>query len=208
MVASRCSQNWPITPIRASNTWSQNSFNLASRPPKLAQMVRNRFPIILGILVIVVYFVAIPAVVPSQIIKSSNLPIISAQEYPIQSQRNPFQSTQTLTSSISLQGTATGVGVLTGSVRRGPVQGGPCLFPCDEPAKYFTVNIYDASGTNIVATTKTDANGLFQIALPEGVYTVFTKCQEGLPVCSGPVQVMIRAGQTATVTISVDTGLR
>lgn len=60
----------------------------------------------------------------------------------------------------------------------------------------------------LVAQGATDADGVFELELPTGDYIVIGGEVEGLMGLPEPVTVAVVAGQTTTVTLTYDTGIR
>ncbi len=113
-------------------------------------------------------------------------------------------------------GVTTGPGTsVTGTIAGDVVAGPTCPVeqvenPC--PPKAVTdrqVNIDTTSGATTASTT-TDANGRFSIAVPPGSYVVHVKIVQGQvgmrQITSGDVTVT--ANQTSTMHIELDTGIR
>jgi hypothetical protein len=102
-------------------------------------------------------------------------------------------------------------GTLTGDVEASPTcpveqVGKPCP-PAPVPNR--EVQVLDASG-KVAASTKTDVRGHFSLAIAAGEYVVkvaIVSGQIGMRQTT-PGNVTITAGQTATITIVLDTGIR
>jgi hypothetical protein len=81
--------------------------------------------------------------------------------------------------------------------------------PCSAPLPNRQVQIKRADGT-VAATVTTDQQGRFTVALAPGTYTVHVVLGPGVPgvsqTSSGAVTIV--AGQTASVTVTVDSGIR
>ena len=104
-----------------------------------------------------------------------------------------------------------GQGTLDGQVVAGPMCGvQPANRTCpDQPVANRPVSIETSAGT-VVATATTDAQGKFSVALDPGSYVVrvaIIRGQVGMRQ-SSPGNVVVRAGQTVSVTIELDTGIR
>jgi hypothetical protein len=116
-----------------------------------------------------------------------------------------------LLSACGLSGGGAAQGTLTGTVEASPTcpveRVGQTCPPAPVPNRQ--VQILGASNT-VVATTTTDAHGHFSISLAAGAYVVkvaIVQGQIGLRQIS-PGNVTIVAGQTTTITIMLDTGIR
>ena len=104
-----------------------------------------------------------------------------------------------------------GQGTLTGDVEASPTcpveqVGKPCP-PAPVPNR--EVQILDASGT-VAATTTTDIHGHFSLTIAPGAYVVkvaIVSGQIGMRQTT-PGNVTVASGQTATITIVLDTGIR
>jgi hypothetical protein len=99
-----------------------------------------------------------------------------------------------------------GGGTIVGHVTLGPIM--PVCregVPCDGVYKGANVEVRARSGT--VARTKTDDNGDFRIDVAAGAYTVAIAVDAMLPSCA-KADVVVTKGQTATVAIGCDTGIR
>ena len=106
-----------------------------------------------------------------------------------------------------LVGQASGAGTLVGHVTLGPIM--PVCregVPCDGVYKDAVVEVRTKSGT-VVAQAKTDDSGDFRVDVAAGAYTVAIAVDAMLPRCS-EAEVVVAKGQTATVTIDCDTGIR
>lgn len=108
-------------------------------------------------------------------------------------------------------GSGTGQGTLVGDVSAGPT----CPVessdhPCPpKPVPNARVTIETPSGSAVVATATTDAQGHFSVSLPPGDYRVrIEPGKGGLPRQDQPENVTIRAGATTSVKIELDTGIR
>jgi Carboxypeptidase regulatory-like domain len=108
-------------------------------------------------------------------------------------------------------GSSAGQGTLVGDVSAGPtcpVQSTD--HPCPpKPVPNARVTIETPSGSTVVATATTDAQGHFSVSLPPGDYRVSVEPGTGgLPRQDQPTNVTIHAGQTTSVKIQMDTGIR
>ena len=108
-------------------------------------------------------------------------------------------------------GSGAGQGTLVGDVSAGPtcpVQSTD--HPCPpKPVPNARVTIETPSGSAVVATATTDAQGHFSVSLTPGDYRVRIEPGNGsLPRQDQPQSVTIRAGQTTSVKIELDTGIR
>jgi hypothetical protein len=108
-------------------------------------------------------------------------------------------------------GPGAGQGTLTGDVQASPTcpveHVGQTCPPAPVPNRQ--VQILDGSGS-VVAKTTTDKTGHFSVYLAAGAYVVkvaIVQGQVGILQIS-PGNVTIVAGQTTTVTIEMDTGIR
>jgi len=90
--------------------------------------------------------------------------------------------------------------------------GVPCLPPgqvppCDGPYPGYAVRVYDAGLRRMVAQDTTDAHGSYSIALAPGQYAFVTP--DGIqPENVAVTPFTIVAGDTVTVDLVVDTGIR
>ena len=103
------------------------------------------------------------------------------------------------------------IGLIRGTVTRGPVYPGPCGkdVPCYVPYAAFGVKVYDWTGTFVIASALTDSHGVYQIAVPAGQYIMYTNYTEIGGLKGGaPVKVIVTPNEIITVDISVDTGIR
>lgn len=108
-------------------------------------------------------------------------------------------------------GSSAGQGTLVGDVSAGPtcpVQSTD--HPCPpKPVANARVTIETPSGSAVVATATTDTQGHFSVSLPPGDYRVRVEPGNGgLPRQDQPKDVIIRAGETTSVKIELDTGIR
>ncbi len=85
-----------------------------------------------------------------------------------------------------------------------PQSSGP---PCDGPYPNYEVVVFAADGVTEVARTRTGPEGIFDLALNEGDYVIYT--QAG-PSPSNRARTAVHVGRDALaqVTLRVDTGVR
>jgi hypothetical protein len=110
-------------------------------------------------------------------------------------------------------GTGAGEGVLTGQVTIGPLS--PVVRPGDTPQPVppevyaaRQIMVYDARGSKLVREVSIEADGRYRVTLRAGVYTVDIN-HSGIDHSPGlPRQVEISAGETLTLDIDIDTGIR
>lgn len=104
-------------------------------------------------------------------------------------------------------------GTLAGYVRVGPLQpvaqaGVPEPTPPPEVYAERKVVVYNASGDREVARVDIGPDGAYSFALQPGAYTIDIN-HLGIDVAKGlPAIVEIRAGETTTLDIDIDTGIR
>lgn len=86
-------------------------------------------------------------------------------------------------------------------------EGDPCL---TTPEMYAArpVTVYDATRAIVVATLIPDENGKFSARLAEGTYVIDVEHQAVGSVNGAPTTVVISSGQTVTVAIDIDSGIR
>ncbi len=111
-----------------------------------------------------------------------------------------------------VESSATTTGTLTGKVTIGP----NCPVervdkPCPTPPEAYAAReflVLDKSNKQ-VASFHADANGHFTLSLPAGTYTI-TSAKTGMGYMSGdlPQTITIQSGQTGTLNIDIDTGIR
>jgi Carboxypeptidase regulatory-like domain len=95
---------------------------------------------------------------------------------------------------------------------RGSVTAGPTCpveraeSPC--PPAPWTGTVRATSSTGATFDTTTDANGGFELHLPDGTYTVAAVIEGGGPPTAEPVPVTVDGGTVQTVALTVDTGIR
>jgi hypothetical protein len=95
---------------------------------------------------------------------------------------------------------------------RGSVTAGPTCpveraeSPC--PPAPWTGTVRATSSTGVAFDTATDANGGFELHLPDGTYTVAAVIEGGGPPTAEPLPVTVDGGTVQTVDLTVDTGIR
>jgi hypothetical protein len=108
---------------------------------------------------------------------------------------------------------ATQNGVLQGHVLIGPLTpvqrvGQPEPTPAPEVYAARQIVVYQADGKTEVARLKIDSQGNYRVELPPGTYVVAIN-RGGIDRGAGlPATIQITAGQTSTLDISIDTGIR
>ena len=78
---------------------------------------------------------------------------------------------------------------------------------CNSPFAYEVLNIFAATGGDSVATVTTDTEGKINVALPPGSYYL----QSATPAKMGTLprnDFTITSGQTTSISLEVDTGIR
>lgn len=88
-----------------------------------------------------------------------------------------------------------------------PVEQYPPNPQCADRGYAATISIYRGNSLQLFATTQSDGNGIFSIALAPGVYTVAAKGPGILPRCSS-VTVTVTNDVYAIANISCDSGIR
>ena len=88
-----------------------------------------------------------------------------------------------------------------------PVMRDPPDPNCADRGYATKISVFRASNNNLVATTKSDAQGIFEVSLPAGAYIVSAEGGQMLPSCS-PVHVTVSANNYVSATIQCDTGIR
>lgn len=118
---------------------------------------------------------------------------------------------QTQTSTTMKQG----MGVLEGKVTISPLRPGPQRDRDTDvpPPEVFTshkVIIFSASDKSRVKEVQADSRGAYRIELPPGKYLVdFEPHDIGMPRLKAPLpDVTITAGETSTLNLDIDTGMR
>src|SRR5262249_18092023 len=78
---------------------------------------------------------------------------------------------------------------------------------CSGPMAGYEVTVVAKDGKTVVATTKTDASGVYTLALPAGDYTIFT--QRGIhPENQQPTDATVTIGNTTKLDLMIDAGIR
>lgn len=100
-------------------------------------------------------------------------------------------------------------GTVTGLALAGPTcpvetAGQPCP---DRPVAGATIRVENLGGDE-VTVTMTDSDGRYSFSLPPGSYRVVAQPHEGLMGAPEPVEITLGAGQSLTVDLSYDTGIR
>jgi hypothetical protein len=95
---------------------------------------------------------------------------------------------------------------IRGTILAGPACPGPARAesPCPDRPAAMTVEV--VSGTTVVATFTTDANGTFSVGVAPGTYTLRSK--GGLPPTLKPTTVVVAADRYTDVELHADTGVR
>lgn len=108
-----------------------------------------------------------------------------------------------------------GNGTLEGSMTIGPIcpvetyPPDPRCKPSPEVYASRKVYVWTANRSRIIATLTPDANGRFSALLPAGEYVVDVAHQPGPGGATGvPKTVIITKGQTVSISIDIDTGIR
>lgn len=78
--------------------------------------------------------------------------------------------------------------------------------PCPDTPWSGTVRVVEADGT-VVAETRTDAQGRFEVPVPPGTYSVLAGASAG-PGSGAVHGVRVIAGRITSVDLTVDTGIR
>jgi hypothetical protein len=111
-------------------------------------------------------------------------------------------------------------GVITGKVMVGPTCPGATRVPPDPncaPHGYQTlVSVYVENGSvrgALITSVRTDASGVFTFSLAPGTYAVEAQGGNPYPLCAAvknpdTQNVTVRAGQTTSIEISCDNGIR
>ena len=109
-------------------------------------------------------------------------------------------------------GTSASPGAQSAATLTGRVTAGPTCpveradHPCPPAPVSATVQARTSRG-RVVASTRTDANGRYRLRLRAGSYTLVAVTPKPFPQCS-PVNVTVKANQSARAPISCDTGIR
>jgi len=106
-------------------------------------------------------------------------------------------------------------GTLAGQISVGPfcpveVEGQQCPPP---PGTYESIRVLVyaqlGNGDRLVADTRPDGTGRFELLLPSGSYRVAIEHSIGIPGGPGPVQeAHVQAGATTSLSFDIDTGIR
>ena len=78
--------------------------------------------------------------------------------------------------------------------------------PCPPRPVDAAIDAHDAEG-DVLASTRTDADGHYSLTLAPGSYTVVATTGAGLPICQ-PVTIIVTPGPPVHADISCDTGIR
>jgi hypothetical protein len=89
-----------------------------------------------------------------------------------------------------------------------PVQREPADPACAPKPYQTTIRIESPDSLVPLETISTDASGAFRIALPQGTYTFKAHAESKTPPTCAPVQVNVSTGQTQTISIDCDSGIR
>ena len=107
--------------------------------------------------------------------------------------------------------TSTSQGTVSGSITLSPtcpVEQNPPDTQCAPKGYQTIIEIRLTPDGKVIASTESDVNGNFSLALSPGTYTIDgASDKSGLPRCS-PQTVEIEAGVAAHVSLSCDTGIR
>lgn len=98
---------------------------------------------------------------------------------------------------------------ISGTVMIGPVCGGPVSVdqtPCPDQPYQAAITIFDQHSQPVLQVN-TDEQGLFQVALPPGVYTLHPESPGKMPY-AGDIEVTVTEGQFTPVQINYDSGIR
>ncbi|MDO8583751.1 MAG: hypothetical protein Q7R83_01070 [bacterium] len=119
-----------------------------------------------------------------------------------------FSVCPTSATSTSITGTGTFVGTMTiGPICPVERVDQPCL-PTPEMFAAHKVFIYNVDRSKLITTLIPDAKGNFTTVLPEGAYTVDVVHQAVGFVRGAPSTVTIISGETVTISMDIDTGIR
>ena len=89
-----------------------------------------------------------------------------------------------------------------------PVMRDPPDPQCADRPYETKISVFRAgNATNVLATAKSNAQGIFEVSLPAGDYVVSAEGGQMLPRCS-PVSVTVSPNTYASATIECDTGIR
>ncbi|UCC71524.1 MAG: hypothetical protein JSV86_14180 [Gemmatimonadota bacterium] len=113
-------------------------------------------------------------------------------------------------SSEKLAGLDGDMGVLEGRVH---LVGLPCppnslqRPPCDGPYPNYEVVVHDSNGQSVVAQTRTDDQGFYDVVLKQGEYVIFTTQGLSEPFTETH-RFTIVAGKITVLNLTIDTGIR
>jgi hypothetical protein len=79
--------------------------------------------------------------------------------------------------------------------------------PCPDAPISIALYITRRGGTDVVATTRSDAEGRFRVKLAPGEYTIHPLETSGPPTAA-PLDVTVRRGAYTRVTMAFDSGIR
>ena len=105
------------------------------------------------------------------------------------------------------------MGQLEGNVSIGPLRpaeraGEPPPLPPPEAYALRSISIFKEDGATLVTSVKINPDGTYRVALPPGTYVVGIG-RTGMDRARGlPKTIVIPAGQTVRLDISIDTGMR
>lgn len=88
-----------------------------------------------------------------------------------------------------------------------PVERTPPLPQCADKPYATTISVSHTGSSSVFATTQSGANGIFELSLPPGTYTVSAQGGNTLPRCASQDVTVAPTGYV-TITISCDTGIR
>ena len=105
--------------------------------------------------------------------------------------------------------TPAGMGVLSGTVSRGPLTSIGGVGVSSAPIANAKVILSTPGGGPEVRSTATDAAGHYQVSLPSGSYLVtIGSVESSLFSKDLPASVTVSEGQTTTLDVMLDTGIR
>jgi len=81
--------------------------------------------------------------------------------------------------------------------------------PCPDRPIATTIDVYTSGTKDLVAQTKSDSNGMFEVSVPPGTYdvVVVSTGAGGFPVPQ-PTTVTVRAGEFVHIVLEFDSGIR
>ena len=88
-----------------------------------------------------------------------------------------------------------------------PVMRDPPDPNCADRGYSTKISVFRASDNNLIATTKSDAQGAFEVSLPAGDYVISATGGQMLPRCS-PVTITVSTNNYVSAPIQCDTGIR